>query len=303
MCRGVLLLLVLTLLVSACGGPNRGEKIAVVTWDKVLEQHPSAAQRKALEQEFDELRQKRMDVAVQGQAQLSTLARMQAMKQRTQQNFMAADFQTRMAERQTIANEQMQQLYNAAMEKAKKATAADEAELEEAFQLEMFNVRLKLDTVRMKPDDRKQLEARLAELQQQREQARMVLRAHQAKLVAAELEPERERLMQELDAYAKSLHEQQMQQLEQQAKADEEKFQQGPESLGKLLESIDGKLDEKQQALETLENAMRTDIESAVTKLARERGYSVVFHKFRVNVKADDITQDVVQELQKMQRK
>ena len=48
---------------------------------------------------------------------------------------------------------------------------------------------------------------------------------------------------------------------------------------------------------------MRTDIESAVTKLARERGYSVVFHKFRVNVKADDITQDVVQELQKMQKK
>lgn len=32
-------------------------------------------------------------------------------------------------------------------------------------------------------------------------------------------------------------------------------------------------------------------------KLAKSRKYTVVFHKYRVNVKADDITQDVINEL------
>jgi hypothetical protein len=37
-----------------------------------------------------------------------------------------------------------------------------------------------------------------------------------------------------------------------------------------------------------------------VAKLAKERGYSVVFHKYRTNVSADDITEDVIAGLKKL---
>ena len=36
-----------------------------------------------------------------------------------------------------------------------------------------------------------------------------------------------------------------------------------------------------------------------VTRLAKERGYTIVFNKVKVNVKADDITAEVIKELKK----
>ena len=42
-------------------------------------------------------------------------------------------------------------------------------------------------------------------------------------------------------------------------------------------------------------------MESVVAKLAKERGYSVVFHKYRTNVSADDITGDVIAGLKKLE--
>ena len=44
---------------------------------------------------------------------------------------------------------------------------------------------------------------------------------------------------------------------------------------------------------------IRHDIESKVAYLAKERGYTIVFNKVKVNVKADDITKEVVSELKK----
>jgi hypothetical protein len=42
-------------------------------------------------------------------------------------------------------------------------------------------------------------------------------------------------------------------------------------------------------------------MESIVLKLAKERGYSIVFHKYRANISADDITGDVISGLKKLE--
>jgi len=302
--RLVLLLALITLLVSACGSQTgtQGEKIAVLRWDEALEKHPRAAELKKLKQEFDELKLQRQQTARRGRDQLGALARLQELKQRTQQNFMTADLQTRMAERQALEQEKLKAFYDAEVERVRAATAEDEQALEEKFRLEMFNLRLKLDTIHLKPDERQTLESRLSELQEEREHARMELRALRAKMVAEKLAPERDKILRELDAYAKKLHTERQRELDAKSKSDAENFKRGPESLSRLLTSLDAKLDEKQQAIASMENGMRVDMESVVTKLARERKYSVVLHKFRVNVNADDITQDVLQELNKLQK-
>jgi hypothetical protein len=46
---------------------------------------------------------------------------------------------------------------------------------------------------------------------------------------------------------------------------------------------------------------MKKEMESVVIKLAKERGYSIVFHKSRSNVSADDITGDVIAGLKKLE--
>lgn len=55
-----------------------------------------------------------------------------------------------------------------------------------------------------------------------------------------------------------------------------------------------------QESNEKLRAGIRNDIESNVIKLAHERQYTIVFHSVKVNIKADDITDDVVKALQNM---
>jgi Skp family chaperone for outer membrane proteins len=82
---------------------------------------------------------------------------------------------------------------------------------------------------------------------------------------------------------------------------DDAALQKVPSALKELLGTVDQELDKQQQAIETLETAIKKDMESVVAKLAKERGYSVVFHKYRMNVSADDITGDVIAGLKKLE--
>ena len=58
-------------------------------------------------------------------------------------------------------------------------------------------------------------------------------------------------------------------------------------------------MDKQQEKNDKLRKKINNDIESSAFKLAHERGYTIVFNKYKVNLKADDITDAVVQELKK----
>ena len=81
---------------------------------------------------------------------------------------------------------------------------------------------------------------------------------------------------------------------------DDSLLQKAPGALKELLGTIDGELDKRQQSIETLETSIKKDTESIVIKLAKERGYSIIFHKYRTNVSADDVTGDVIAGLKKL---
>ena len=77
-------------------------------------------------------------------------------------------------------------------------------------------------------------------------------------------------------------------------------FGEVPEALTKAMAAIDKQADKLQESNEKLRAGIRNDIESNVIKLAHERQYTIVFHSVKVNIKADDITDDVVKALQNM---
>ena len=81
---------------------------------------------------------------------------------------------------------------------------------------------------------------------------------------------------------------------------DDPLLQKAPGVLKELLGTIDEELDKRQQGIETLETSIKKETESIVIKLAKERGYSIVFHKYRTNVAADDVTGDVISGLKKL---
>ena len=75
-------------------------------------------------------------------------------------------------------------------------------------------------------------------------------------------------------------------------------------SVGSLYKYFDTKSDLfltcMNYGIETLETSIKKETESIVIKLAKERGYSIVFHKYRTNVAADDVTGDVISGLKKL---
>jgi len=290
----------LALLFSACGKTGSKEKIAVVNWDKVLQEHPQHAQLQNLKDEFNRLLDKRKEQEIIGKTRIRGLAQLQRLKQSSKQNFLTADFMTRMAEKQTVEQDKLKALSNQLADQVDRELAAEEKKLEEHYRLRLFNLRLKLDTVRMMPEERAKLEAELKAVQNARDRDRMLLAQHKIGLVNQRMEPHVKAMQQRLDAYARQLQAQMMEDMKKSAEKDSSVMQRVPGALKDLLSTVDKDLDQRQQNIDSLENSIKKDMESVVTKLAKERGYSVIFHKYRVNVSADDITGDVIAGLKKL---
>ena len=288
----------LALMLSACSKIGSGEKIAVVNWEKVLQEHPQHARLQKLKDEYSLLLDKRREQEIVGKTQMSSLAKLYQLKRNSKQNFLSADFFARMTEKQAAEQEKLKQLSGQFADQVDKELAEEEKKLDEHYKLRLFNLRLKLDTVRMLPEERSRVEAELKTLKAARDRDRMLLMEHKMGLVNQRMQPHVEAMQQRLDAYARQLQGQMMEEMKK--GTDDPLLKKAPGALKELLGTIDEELDKRQQGIETLETSIKKDTESIVIKLAKERGYSIIFHKYRTNVSADDVTGDVISGLKKL---
>ena len=300
--RWILIVLTgLALLLSACGKVGGGEKIAVVNWERALQEHPQHIRLQKMKDEYNRLLDKRREQEVIGKTQMSGLAKLYQLKRNSKQNFLSADFFTRMTEKQMAEQKKLKELSEQFADQVDKELAAEEKKLDDYYRLQIFNLRLKLDTIRMMPEERKKLDAELKAVKAARDRDRMLLMQHKIGLVNQRMEPHVNAMRQRLDAYASQLQRQMMADMAKGAEKEGALLQKAPAALKELLGTVDQELDKRQQGIETLETSMKKEIESTVLKLAKERGYSIVFHKYRTNVSADDITGDVIAGLKKLE--
>ena len=291
----------LALVLSACGKIGSGERIAVVNWEKVLQEHPQYVRLQNLKDEYNRLLDKRREQEIISKTRMSSLAKLYQLKRNSKQSFLSAEFLTRMTEKQTEEQKKLKELSDRFADQADKELAEEEKKMNEYYRLQIFNLRLKLDTVRMMPEERKKLEAELKMAKAARDRDRMLLIQHKIGLVNQRMEPHVNAMRQRLDAYARQLQEQMMADMAKGAEKDSSLLEKAPAALKELLGTVDQELDKRQQDMEALEMSMKKDMESLVIKLAKERGYSVVFHKYRTNVSADDITGEVISGLKKLE--
>ncbi len=287
-------------MLSACGKIGSGEKIAVVNWDKALQEHPRYTQLQKQKEEYNLLLDKRREQEIIGKTQMSSLAKLYQLKRNSRQNYLSADFLTRMAERQSAEQEKLKQLSNQLADQVDKELAEEEKKLNEHYRLLMFNLHIKLDTLRMRLEARKQLLAELKMVKEARDRDRMLLAQHKMELVNQRMAPHVNEVQKRMDAYALQLRRQMLEDLKQKLDKDNSLMQKAPAALHELLGTVDRELDNRSQGIETLETSMKKDVESIVTRLAKERRYSVVFYKYRTNVSAEDITGDVISGLKKL---
>lgn len=289
------------LLISACSTNVRGpqEKIAVINWEQAVSAHPQYAKLEQGEKILQDLLNKRKGQEELAKAQLSSLNKLRSLRQLSQQSFMEADFNTRMVEQREIENAKLQKFAAQAEAEADAQLAERKKNIEEAYKLKIFNLRAILETVKMKPDERQAVEKQLQELQKERGAQIAELQAEKRRLVDAKVLPYKAEAEQRMRDMAQQQHAQAMQQLKSPEERDKEMLDTAPKALNNALSVIDREIDKQQEKNDSLKKQINQDIESQAVKLAHERGYTIVFNKFRVNMKAEDITAAIIKALKK----
>lgn len=289
------------LLISACSTNVRGpqEKIAVINWEQAVSAHPQYAKLEQGEKILQDLLNKRKGQEELAEAQLSSLNKLRSLRQLSQQSFMEADFNTRMVEQREIENAKLQKFAAQAEAEADAQLAERKKNIEEAYKLKLFNLRAILETVKMKPDERQAVEKQLQELQKERGAQIAELQAEKRRLVDAKVLPYKAEAEQRMRDMAQQQHAQAMQQLKSPEERDKEMLDAAPKALNNALSIIDREIDKQQEKNDSLKKQINQDIESQAVKLAHERGYTIVFNKFRVNMKAEDITAAIIKALKK----
>lgn len=289
------------LLISACSTNVRGpqEKIAVINWEQAVSAHPQYAKLEQGEKILQDLLNKRKGQEELAKAQLSSLNKLRSLRQLSQQSFMEADFNTRMVEQREIENAKLQKFVAQAEAEADNQLAERKKNIEDAYKLKLFNLRAILEAVKMKPDERQAVEKQLQELQKERGAQIAELQAEKRRLVDAKVLPYKEEAEQRMRDMAQQQHAQAMQQLKSPEERDKEMLDAAPKALNNALSIIDREIDKQQEKNDSLKKQINQDIESQAVKLAHERGYTIVFNKFRVNMKAEDITAAIIKALKK----
>lgn len=289
------------LLISACSTNIRGpqEKIAVINWEQAVSAHPQYAKLEQGEKILQDLLNKRKGQEELAKAQLSSLNKLRSLRQLSQQSFMEADFNTRMVEQREIENAKLQKFAAQAEAEADAQLAERKKKIEEAYKLKLFNLRAILEAVKMKPDERQAVEKQLQELQKERGAQIAELQAEKCRLVDAKVLPYKAEAEQRMRDMAQQQHAQAMQQLKSPEERDKEMLDAAQKALNNALSIIDREIDKQQEKNDSLKKQINQDIESQAVKLAHERGYTIVFNKFRVNMKAEDITAAIIKALKK----
>ena len=295
------IILIVVLLTAACGhDPGGKDKIAVIDWDKAFSAHPKQTVLKQGEAELQKLLRYREEQAEIAKTQIAGLTRLQQLKQNSKANFLDAGFQTQMYAAEAKERKKLLDAYDAAVKEADAALAEQEKELEDAYQLKILNLRLRLEAIKMRPAEREVVQNELNQVQSEREQQRQQILAVKNKIIGAKMEPLVAETQARLKQHAEQLQQEMQGDMSGVLSKDQSDLAKVPEALTKAMAAIDKQADKLQESNEKLRAGIRNDIESNVIKLAHERQYTIVFHSVKVNIKADDITDDVVKALQNM---
>ena len=295
------IILIVVLLTAACGhDPGGKDKIAVIDWDKAFSAHPKQTVLKQGEAELQKLLRYREEQAEIAKTQIAGLTRLQQLKQNSKANFLDAGFQTQMYAAEAKERKKLLDAYDAAVKEADAALAEQEKELEDAYQLKILNFRLRLEAIKMRPAEREVVQNELNQVQSEREQQRQQILAAKNKIIGTKMEPLLAETQARLKQHAEQLQQEMQGDMSGVLSKDQSDLAKVPEALTKAMAAIDKQADKLQESNEKLRAGIRNDIESNVIKLAHERQYTIVFHSVKVNIKADDITDDVVKALQNM---
>lgn len=297
-------LLISSLLAAACGSVNTtGEKIAVADWKKAVAGHPQYKKLQQGEAIVQDLVKKRKAQEEMAKQQLSSLDKLRELKKVSEVTYWDADFNTRMVGAQARENVKLQKFMAQTEKEAEELVAERKREVESSYQLKMFNLRMRLESVKMKPDERKIVENELTAARNAREAELAELNSEKAAYIEKKLAPYAKQMQQRMGQEADRLRQNAAAVMQASEGKYYDMLQKAPSALQNALSIMDREIDKQQEKNAALEKEINQDIENVVMRLVDKNGYTIVFNTVKVNLTADDITDKIISELQKEKNK
>lgn len=297
-------LLISSLLAAACGSVNTtGEKIAVADWKKAVAGHPQYKKLQQGEAIVQDLVKKRKAQEEMAKQQLSSLDKLRELKKVSEVTYWDADFNTRMVGAQARENVKLQKFMAQTEKEAEKLVAERKREVESSYQLKMFNLRMRLESVKMKPDERKIVENELTAARNAREAELAELNSEKAAYIEKKLAPYAKQMQQRMGQEADRLRQNAAAVMQASEGKYDDMLQKAPSALQNALSIMDREIDKQQEKNAALEKEINQDIENVVMRLVDKNGYTIVFNTVKANLTADDITDKIISELQKEKNK
>lgn len=297
-------LLISSLLAAACGSVNTtGEKIAVADWKKAVAGHPQYKKLQQGEAIVQDLVKKRKAQEEMAKQQLSSLDKLRELKKVSEVTYWDADFNTRMVGAQARENVKLQKFMTQTEKEAEELVAERKREVESSYQLKMFNLRMRLESVKMKPDERKIVENELTAARNAREAELAELNSEKAAYIEKKLAPYAKQMQQRMGQEADRLRQNAAAVMQASEGKYDDMLQKAPSALQNAFSIMDREIDKQQEKNAALEKEINQDIENVVMRLVDKNGYTIVFNTVKVNLTADDITDKIISELQKEKNK
>ena len=296
MARWLCLLLTGLMLVSGCSfihgkfpfARDTKPRFAVVDWDKLVEQHPKYKEWQRQKEQLEAAKWLRDRQKENGQQQLELLGKMSAVKKAGAGQFQSAAWSAKVAEKRAQEQDALRKKREALEFKA------DEDAVEEKYRIPLFNLRLKLGSIKMSDASQKALLQEQQELLDKREKDRAEVRAAKEDWLQQQLAADVAASQARLQAFSKELAGQTVQEQTGLSLTDKKpQNQEGQVELDKLIESMDKQIQQQEDKEKKLREDIDSDILSAIKKVNLSRKYTLIFRNPRANISADDITDEV----------
>ena len=167
-----------TLCVSACGNVQKNK-------DTIVQEEPKKV--------------------VLAETKLTTIEKLQELKKLSEENYVVADANTRMVELRGKEMAQLKKYRQEVEQEAEGLIAQQKKELEEEYQLRMFNLRMQLDSLKMRSKSREQLENEIEELRSEREAKLVVLEERKQEYINLKIKAYKQEMQKRFEAEAAKL--------------------------------------------------------------------------------------------------
>lgn len=299
--RWLSLLLAGLLLLSGCGFsrwqlPFRQDKprFAVVDWDRLVEQHPKYKEWQRRKEQLETAKWLRERQKENGQQQLAILGKMKKVREAGKGQFQSAQWSAQVAEKRAQEQDLLRKKRAALEEEAESRVKADRDAVEEKYRIPLFNLRLKLSSVKMSDAAQKALLQEQQELLDKRQKDRADVEAEKEQWLQQQMAADVAASQARLQAFSKELAGQVVQEqtgLSLTGKTPQN--QEGQPELDKLLQSMDKEIQQQEDKEKQMREEIDSDILSAIKKVNLSRKYTLIFRNPRANISADDITDEV----------